>query len=740
MQPVLDQAIALHAAGNLTQAAATCQALLFQAPHEHRALHLLGIVAYQQGRLAEAIAWIAEAAAACPSEATYLSDLGELHRLNGKPAEAARRCRTALALQPIFPDAQNNLGLALQALDRPDEAEEAFRTAIKQAPNFALAWNNLANLLRELDRTDDAIIAFRQALTIQPDQIQARLNLGQLLLEQENRHLLEEALAHCRRAVELAPNLAEAHNNLGNVLRARGQFAEAEACYRWGLQLAPGLAMTRNNMGQACEEQGRFDEAEAWYRSAIQAAPRNGRFHANLASLRVEQERLDEAVELYQTALRVDPRYVEAEAGLGSALVDREQWEEARRCFEECLERKPSLAEAHAGLGQLHGHFGRFDEAEACYREALRHRPESVAALSGLANIRGGKLPDADRETMEDLLQDDTLTEAKRNRLHFALAVVLDAKGEYEAAGRHLDDANRSRLSQDRLKARGYDLTAHSRFVDRLIETYTPEYFERVAGWGVETPRPVFILGMPRSGTTLTEQILASHPDVHGAGELPLIREAFEGLPDRRPVVATTPLDRTVELTAPAVREAAQRVLGKLAQMEGERARITDKMPDNYLYVGFIATLFPLATIIHCRRDLRDVAVSCWLTGFQSIRWASDQDHLAGRIREYHRLMAHWRRLLPERMVEIDYETTVADLETTARRLIDAVGLQWDPACLAFHENKRPIRTASLAQVRRPIYTQSVGRWRHYTDALSSVFRGVDDLDSGSTDASRRVA
>ncbi len=735
MQNLLDQALAQHGAGNLTQADATCRAILSYTPQEHRALHLLGIIAYQQGNLPEAIARIEQAARACPDRAEYHSDLGELHRLHGNPAAAASHCRTALALRPEFPDAQNNQGLAFQALGREDEAERAFRAAIEQAPGFALAWNNLANLLRQLDRTDEAIAAFRQALTVQPDHVQARLNLGQLLLEQEDRHLLDEALAHCHRAVELAPNLAEAHNNLGNVLRARGAYTEAEACYQWALQLAPGLAMTLNNMGQACQEQGRFDEAETWYQSAIQQEPHAGRFHANLASLRVEQARPDEAVEGYRTALRVDPLYVEAQAGLGSALVDQEQWEEARQCFEECLKQKPSLPEAHTGLGQLHSHFGRFDEAEACFREALQHRPESVAALSGLANIRRGKLTQADREVMESLLLDETLKEQKRSSLHFALAVVLDAKGEYESAGRHLDGANRSRLSQDTSKARGYDPTAHSRFVDRLIETYTPEYFERVADWGVDSRRPVFILGMPRSGTTLTEQILASHPDVHGAGELPIIRQAFE--PSNRELH----LDRIPELTPAMIREAAEEVLGELAQLNEDRARITDKMPDNYLFVGFIATLFPNATIIHCRRDLRDVAVSCWLTSFQSIRWASDQDHLAHRIFDYQRLTAHWRRVLPDRMLEIDYEATVADLETTARRIVDAAGLPWDPACLAFHENKRPIRTASLAQVRQPIYTRSVGRWKHYENALGTVFRAVGKSGCTSTeDPPRRVA
>jgi hypothetical protein len=234
----------------------------------------------------------------------------------------------------------------------------------------------------------------------------------------------------------------------------------------------------------------------------------------------------------------------------------------------------------------------------------------------------------------------------------------------------------------------------------------------------------VFIVGLPRSGTTLTEQILASHSQVFGAGELRLAREDFlalgEGPTERQAFEGLGRLERST------LRRIGQRHLEQLRALDSTAPRVVDKMPDNYLYLGLLAVLFPKAKFIHCRRDLRDVAVSCWITNFRSIRWANDVEHIAARFREYQRLMEHWRRVLPVPVLEVDYEETVADLPGVARRLVDWCGLEWQPACLAFHEGKRPVRTASVTQVRQPIYTRSVARWRNYEQTLGELFTALE--------------
>jgi hypothetical protein len=331
------------------------------------------------------------------------------------------------------------------------------------------------------------------------------------------------------------------------------------------------------------------------------------------------------------------------------------------------------------------------------------------------------KLPEADLDAMRRLLDDPYLSDGQRGCLHFGLAQALDARGDFTAAAEHLARANGIAVAEWGKRGHGYDPSAHTWFVGQLIEHFTPALFERTRGLGSDSERPIFVFGLPRSGTTLTEQILARHSRVVGAGELRLARESFEMLAEggggERAAFATLGrLDRAL------VQRVAERHLRRLVELTAERPHVVDKMPDNYLYVGLLAVLFPRARFVHCRRDLRDVAVSCWMTNFRHIRWASDQAHIAARFREYQRLTEHWRNVRPVEVLEVDYEETVADLEGVARRLVGFCGLEWEPACLAFQEGTQPVRTASVAQVRQPIYTRSVARWRHYEPALGALF------------------
>jgi hypothetical protein len=238
----------------------------------------------------------------------------------------------------------------------------------------------------------------------------------------------------------------------------------------------------------------------------------------------------------------------------------------------------------------------------------------------------------------------------------------------------------------------------------------------------------VFIIGLPRSGTTLIEQILAGHPRAFGAGELPLGREGFEALPGLMGV-DDPPADCLARIDGATIEAAGRRHLARLAELS-DAPRVVDKMPGNYLYLGMLAALFPKARVIHCRRDLRDTAVSCWMTNFRKIRWANDPDHIASRFAAYRGLMDHWRAASPTPMLDVAYEETVADLEGVARRVVAWCGLEWDPACLDFQASDRPVRTASATQVRRPVHTRSVARWRHYEPGLGRLFAALDAIDA----------
>jgi tetratricopeptide (TPR) repeat protein len=689
---------------------------------------LLGVALHQQGDHHLAAESIGRAVTLNVGIAAYHANLGEAYRALGNFERAAECCRTALRMEPRSPEAANNLGLVLLAQGKTEDAIHQFREALRIKPDYGLASNNLGNALRLGGDLDGALAHFRRAVEIEPHLAEAHSNLGQLLLE---RHQPHEALDHLRQAVRLRPGLAEARNNLGNALRETGRLAEARQSYAEALRINPTLAMTYSNMGQALQEENSLDDALAWYQRALQLDPNSARIHCNAASLLAEQEKRDDALAVYRKALELDPTYAEAHCGIGGVRHEQGHFEEAQAHYREALVHKPDLPAAHCALGTVREELGDFQEAEGCWRTALRYDPRLAGAYSALATLLRGKLSDEDLTGMRQLLADPDLHDGRRSALHFGLAQVLDARGTYQEAAESLRQANALALTGAQKRGMGYDPAAHAGFVARMMAVCSPAFFERTRGIGVDSERPIFIVGLPRSGTTLTEQILASHSQVFGAGEQRFGREDFEALAPQA--------DQALELLARLDRTAARRIgeqhLERLRELNADRRHVADKMPDNYMYLGLLAAQFPRAKFIHCRRDLRDTAVSCWMTNFSQIRWANDPGHIATRFEEYRRLMDHWRQVLPVPVLEVDYEETVADLEGVARRLVRWCGLEWEPACLAFHEGKRPVRTASVSQVRQPIYQRSVARWKHYQQALGPLFDRLGDASATSITA-----
>jgi tetratricopeptide (TPR) repeat protein len=718
MQNHLELAFEHHRQGRLLEAAQLYRTVLSEHPGHADALHLLGLVAHQQGDHGRAIELIAQAVAAKPDNAVYHANLAEAYRAVGQLDQVIACCHTALRLKPEFAEAANTLGLARMAGNQTQAAVEQFRTALRLRPGFALACTNLGNALRLLGDSAGALAHFRQAVDLDPNLAEGQSNLGQFLLEQKRPH---EALVHCREAVRLRPHFPEAHSNLGNVLRELARLDEAKQCYAEALRLNSNVAMLYNNMAQALQEEGRLDDARAWYTRGLELDPNLARLHYNLGSLFAEQENQTEAVRCYETALGLDPNSAEAHAGLGGIWHEQGRYEDAQKCYQLALLHKPDHAPALCSLGQVREEFGDFSEAEQYLREALRHDSRLIGAWSQLATLLRGKLPDNGLQSVRQLLADPDLTPGKRAALRFGLAQVLDARKEFDEAGEHLVHANAISLAERRKRGLGYDPAAHTQFVNSLVATFDQAFSDRVRDFGVDSERPIFIVGLPRSGTTLVEQILASHSNVFGAGELPVARETFlrlanDGSDEHRALENVARLDR------PAARVLADWHLAKLGSLNADAPRLADKMPDNYLYLGFLAALFPRAKFIHCRRDLRDIGVSCWMTNFQSIRWANAFEHIAARFQDYERITDHWRQVLPVPVLEVQYEETVDDLEGVARQLVSWCGLDWDPRCLNFHEGRRPVRTASVMQVRQPIYRRSVARWRQYEKTLADLF------------------
>jgi tetratricopeptide (TPR) repeat protein len=535
----------------------------------------------------------------------------------------------------------------------------------------------------------------------------------------------ETALPHCQAAVALEPTLAEAHNNLGNAYRALGQNAVAISCFSEAAQKNPTSAQFQMNLGMALQQERRWDEALNCFRCATELEPDSLPLFKQRAFAAVDRERFNEAISCYERMLEIDPGAASTYNDLGTLLQEEGRLEESEKLLQTALRLQPDLAIAHVNLGGIHEKRGELASAEAEFRMALGHTDANAQALARLASLLRDKLPECDRAAIETQLAVSDPGDSSRVNLFYGLAAVWDARGNYSEAAKCAAQANALALAGLEQRCLAYDPGLHERFVSELIEAFSPDFFSRLAGAGLATKRPVFIVGLPRSGTTLIEQILASHSQFYGAGELAVVRRNFQSIPEHVGWEGT-PVSCVPGLSREIVRRLAEWHDHELNALDGGHTpRIGDKMPDNYVHLGLIYILFPNATFIHCRRDPRDVAVSCWFTGFRSMRWANDQRHIAARVEQHARLMDHWRATLPTVMHEVDYEETVADLEGVARRLLAACELDWEPACLDFHRNNRPVRTASYAQVRQPVYKSSIGRFKNYETELADLLAAV---------------
>lgn len=720
MRHLLDEAMTLHRRGQLDDAEKRYRTLLASEPDDPDVLHLLGVTLCQKGHRHEALASIDRAIGRKPDLAAFHAARGEILRELGRLDEAVDALEEALRLNPSLAVAHNNLGLVHLNAGRPDAALASFDESIRLRQGFTTAAVNRGEALQALERWGEAAECYREILAVDPDNAWVHTYLGHVLVEIGDIDRLDEAVDHCRRAVELDPASGRAHTNLGNVYAELGRLDEALVSYRRAVELDASLSFPWNNIGRLEQQFGRFEVAHDAFRRALELEPRSALFRANYAAFLRTRHRESDSLEQYEIALECDPSRAEVHQGLGETLLILDRRDEARASLEKAIQLRRMPA-ALIGLGRIFAEDGDFERSNALAREVLARMPKSPEAHFLLASNLRDKLPDADLEVMIGLLDREQFGDEGLASLNFGVATVLDARGRYDEAARYFASAN---ARQSAVLARAGDvpnLSKNAEIVAEVIACFDTSFLQTVQGWGSPSRKPIFVVGMPRSGTTLVEQVLASHPDVHGAGE----RNDVHRLVGDMSAPSHLPRDIVKALIAmgrPSFRELADRHIDRLSELGGDAHHVVDKMPSNYLHLGLIAALWPGATVVVCRRDPRDVALSCWSNYFGALNWANDLSVIASQIREHDRLIAHWKSVLTTPLIEVDYENFVRDFATEARRLVERIDLRWDPACLNFHSLKRPVRTASLTQVRKPVYTKSVGRWRHYREALAPYF------------------
>jgi len=468
----------------------------------------------------------------------------------------------------------------------------------------------------------------------------------------------------------------------------------------------------------ACHQAGQFAEAIARYRRILALKPDLSEIHNNMGLALAELSRLDAAVESYRRAIELKPDNPQTLCNWGTALAQLERFDEAEAKFRRAIALDPGCAGAYNNLGLSLKERGRLAEATSAAEQAIRLAPKNPSYYEHLGAVRSFVPGDRHVAALEALADDPaSLRTVERMHLHFALAKAYDDIGRPQAAFPQWLAANALKRRQI-----AYDEAATLGRMDRTRALFRADFVASRQGCGARSPLPVFIVGMPRSGTTLIEQILASHPEVCGAGELTLFEEAADAVREALPGAPPGP-EMVAAMSRDHLRAVGARYLDKLAQRAPGAARITDKLPGNFIFTGLIHLAMPDATIIHAVRDPLDTCLSCFCVHFTKGQpHTYDLAELGRYYRHYRALMAHWRRALPaQRVMDVHYEQLVGDLEGQARRIIAHCGLAWDARCLDFHRTERPVRTASAAQVRQPIYASSVGRWRPYRDFLGPL-------------------
>ena len=616
------------------------------------------------------------------------------------------------SLQDTFKQA-----LALHQAGRLQQAETLYRQILATQPDNPQALHYLGILAHQLGKNEIAAALIHKALNCSPDYVEAHINLGITLKAQGK---LDEAVASFQRALTLKPDDAVAHYNLGNTFKEQGNLNEAIICYRQTLTLKPDYVEAFYNLANILHEQGKPAEAAACYRQVLILRPEYAEAHSNLGNILKEQGKLDQAVVCFQRALILKPDDTLIHYNLGNTLKEQGKLDEAVKCFQQTLTLKPDFAEAHHTLGLVFRELGKMDDAIACYRKALSLKPDFARAYRNLTLIVNYTEVDDDIDSMEDLYNNKKdITATDRMDLGFALGKVFEDLKDYDKAFTYIIEANR-------LKRKSYQYSIqeeYDRFA-RIRKTFSAEFLASHHGTGCRDKTPIFILGMPRSGTTLVEQILASHPLVFGAGELTFLEDLSTAI-CTGDITAQYP-ECLPDLGMDVFEKTGADYIEKIRQYSNEASYITDKMPHNFLHVGLIRTILPDAKVIHCARNPLDTCLSIFKTEFAGEhKYAYDMVELGRYYNLYQDLMAHWEKMLPGFIYTLRYEELVADQEDWTKDLLAFCSLPWDDACLAFHKTERRVATASLAQVRRPIYKDSVELWKRYEKQLEPLRKEI---------------
>ncbi len=645
----------------------------------------------------------------------------------GNLQEAERAYQAILQSQPKHPDANHNLGLIAISVNQIEAALPLFKTALNVNPNIEQFWISYIDALVKAKHLKDAKQAIKKAkkkgfdaTKLQALFSQSKANAEtKLPSQQQLSSLLEYYQAgQYSDAEKLAQSITQqfpqhpiAWKALGVIFGQSGRFSESLVPNQKSVQLAPQDAEAHSNLGNTLKKLGRLDEALASYTQAIALKPDYAEAHSNLGITLQELGRLDEALVKYTQAIALKPDYAEAHSNLGVTLLELGRLDEALVKYTQAIALKPDLASAHNNMGITLQELGRLDEALASYTQAIALKPDYAEAHRHLTSMKRFDTKDEQYSKMLELYRNEDISEEQRCHINFGLAKACEDLEDFKQAFTHYSEGN-----QLRKKLFNYDINTEVELFKKIKSNYaqivqnslTSEKFPK-------NLMPIFIVGMPRSGTTLVEQIISSHSQVHGAGELHFAAQFGAA-------IATG----VTEVNSESLVDFRQNYLNKLQNISNGNLIFTDKMPLNFRYIGLLTAAFPEAKVIHVKRNS---AAVCWANYKQffeskSIGYCYAIDDVITYHKLYENLMDFWTNKLSNRIYNLDYELLTVNQEKDTRRLIEYLGLDWDEKCLSPQNNTRSVATASNVQVRQKVYQGSSEQWKKYQPFLNGALDG----------------
>lgn len=642
------------------------------------------------------------------------------HR-GGRLEAAEDGYRRVLEAAPEHADTLHLLGLVRHQSGDGEEAARLIGEAVRLDGDSALYHTNLAVVLNSGGQFDRAETAAARATELNPEDPDTHYNLGVAQLQLGKPGVAEKSF---RRALSLSPENPELFNNLGTALHRQGRAGEAAAAFEAAAGAAPTFAMAWANLGAALSDEGRLEDALEACRKAQTLQPDYAAPFYTEGGILMETGDVDGAEAAYRRFNELAPRQSKGPAALATLLSETGRADEASTRLEQALADDPGSALLYQAMGSLLARQGESEDAVAHLQKAIGLDPDLSIAYFELVESGKVTFDDSALAHMTGMLRRTDVRDDQKVRLNFALALHYDRADDTAQAATYIASGNQLRKSVSAGLGHVHDQDWAEMRAAEVKRLFTRTFIEDRQSMGLDDPTPIFVVGLPRSGTTLVERIIASHSRAAAAGEVRWMEQTVERL-----TAAEPPYPGSVaEMSESDIHDLGHGYLDHLRNTAGEHERIVDKLPFNFHRLGFISILFPRAKIIHCRRDVRDSGLSCYFQNFgEHMPWTNDLADMGNYIRLYREIMAHWATVLPEPYLELDYEELVGDPEPQTRRLLDYLGLDWENACLDFHKQAGTVQTASLWQVRQPIYRSSVNRWQRYETLLRPLLDQLTD-------------